>query len=463
MRILSLSHRLMNPSIDNHHIFNAPAVVDYEAIVVDVAELANTIRNAVLVKERYETYASLPVVNGEPIDGVAGIADTLRRRRDEFTRALERGAVVIVMAHPPAPISGVAGYQGLDNYFFLPAPTGLSWDRATIRGGEGTTCAIAEPDHPTADVIDTYRRDLIYRCYFDDRAPGFAGNARVIGRSEGGVPTAVEFAVLNGRVIFLPPPREAGARHLIQRESKALVTAFDDLLKRSDENAPRWLPNIEVPGLHDLDQERALRQAAVERAQAELATASGAVDDLSVLRDVLWRTGDHGLRPAALRCAEVLGFAIDETRDGDPLLLDGDRQLHLVVAGSEEAVDMAPHYRLRARLDAIIERRAEVPRGLIVANGQRLTRPAERQRQIAPALRVAAESVGYAVVTATDLYDAATASLAGLSEETRAAIRTRLLNVDGIVTLDDLLRRHDPPTEPASEPAEEPEPVAADS
>ncbi len=61
MRILSLSHRLADPLIDNHHIFNAPVVADYEAIVVDIEGVAQSIQDAVAAAEQYLTYADLPV------------------------------------------------------------------------------------------------------------------------------------------------------------------------------------------------------------------------------------------------------------------------------------------------------------------------------------------------------------------------------------------------------------------
>ncbi|MDA0353276.1 MAG: hypothetical protein O3A10_13835 [Chloroflexi bacterium] len=460
MRILSLSHRLADPLIDNHHIFNAPAVTDYEAIVVDVGGIAESIQNAVAASEPYLSFADLTVVNGEPIDGVTGIADTLRRRLDEFTRALERGAVVIVLAHPPSAISGVAGYQGLDRYFFLPAPAGMAWDSTLLRGSAGSTAAITAAEHPAVEVIESYRRDLLYRCFFNDRAPGFAGTARVIARSEGGLPIGVEFPVLNGRVIFLPSPRQNGARWLVQKESKALIAAFRELLGHADEDAPRWTAQVEIPEMQARTRERDLRQAAVERATSELAEAEGDLAERASLRDTLWRTGDIGLQPAVIRCAELLGFEAKASDTDAPLLTDGDHEVHYVVAGAEEAVGMEPHYRLRARLDGLIERRQQVARGLVVANGQRLTRPEERQREIAPALKVAAESVGYAVVTTRSMFAAAIACLEGLSEEKKAAIRTRLLNVNGVVTIDDLLpaaqatSETEPPEEPAAVPAD---------
>jgi hypothetical protein len=439
VRILSLGHRLMHPNIDNYNIFNAPALLDFEAIVIDVARVAEAIHNAISAQEAYQTHADVPVANGESIDGVTGIADTLRRRHEELTRALERGAVVIVFTDRPGQITGVAGYQGLDRYFFLPAPVGMSWDSNTLRGGAGSTLSVTDPAHPTVDVMETYRRDLLYRSYFNDRALGFAGNARVIARSEGGAPIAAEFSVLNGRVIFLPTPRESGVRWLVQNESNALIVAFGELLQRSDQNSPPWLLRTALPGLDELEREEGLRIAAASRAEDELAEARANLRQRSILRDILWRTGEHGLSPSVIACAELLGFTFKTTSEGDPVLLDGDDELHLVVAGSEEAVDMAPHYRLRARLDTIIERGAAPAHGLIVANGQRLTRPEERKREIADPLRVAAESVGYAVITTRDLFAAATAALDDLEENTRAAIRTRLKTTDGIVTLADLI------------------------
>ncbi len=439
MQILSLSHRLMNPRIDNYNIFSAPAVLDYEAIVVDVGGVAETVRTAVDASAAYQSYANLPIVNGESVDGVAGIAETLSRRAEEIRLALERGATVIVFMDRGGQIAGVSGNQGLERYFFLPAPGGLAWNSTTIRGGEGRTLSISEPDHPTIDVIESYRRDILYRAYFNDRAPGFAGNARVIARSAGGAPIAAEFKVFGGRVIFLPTPREPGARWLIQNESKAILTAFDELLGRSDDPDPSWIAAMAVPGGDVLAAEQRRREAAAEEAERELTAARTANEQHHLVRDALWRTGQHGLLPAVAACAAHLGFEMKTNAAGEPILVDGERELHLVVAGSEEAVGMAAHYRLRSRLDSIIERGLPAARGLIVANGQRLTRPEERLRQVAPPLATAAESVGYAVVRASELFEAACLVLDGLDDQVRAAIRGRLRSTDGVVGLSDLL------------------------
>ena len=54
----------MHPSIDNHNIFNAPSVFDYEAIVVDIGGIAKTIQNAISSNESYLTHSDRQIING---------------------------------------------------------------------------------------------------------------------------------------------------------------------------------------------------------------------------------------------------------------------------------------------------------------------------------------------------------------------------------------------------------------
>src|SRR5690606_17184004 len=112
--------------------------------------------------------------------------------------------------------------------------------------------------------------------------------------------------------------------------------------------------------------------------------------------------------------------------------------------------DMTPHYRLRRRLDAEIAKRARPARGLVVANGRRQQKPQERSREVADALRVAAEATGYAVVTSRWLFVAAVAALEGaLTEEELTSVRRRLLETNGVVDFADLLAP--PPEDEAAE------------
>ena len=164
---------------------------------------------------------------------------------------------------------------------------------------------------------------------------------------------------------------------------------------------------------------------------------------LTRVRDVLWTEGNHALMPAVVRCLELLGFRASE-RDGRVTLSDAAGRLELEAEGSTEAIGMAPHYRLRARLDRRIEQESRAARGLVVANGERLQPPDRRDAPIADALRVAAEATSYAVLPSSELFAAASAALDGLDDETLAAIRARLVEHDGVVSLGDLLGATEP-------------------
>jgi hypothetical protein len=451
VRVLSLSHRLPGILIDNHTILNAPALFDYDTIVWDIGAVMKTIREAAQGEGEFFTFADRAVVNGANVEGAAGLAMLLQRRRDEVQRALERGATLVVYAFPPTHFSGIAGFQGLDSYWAIPAPDGLAWDAVTLPAGEGVQAAVVDHGHPFVPVLETYRRDLLYRVYFNDRALGFARNARVFLRSAGGAPIGVEFSVLNGRVVFMPPPRIAGEDWFASDEGAAIVRAVEDLLGTSSANAPYWVSDLAVPGLDDRAAALDRARSAVEAAQSALEAAQADHAERAAIRDVVWAPGDASLLAAALACAEALGFERGLTPDGQPVLLDGDTQVHLVAAASTEAVGMSAHYRLRQYLDKVIADRAIAPRGLIIANGQCMSSPDERQREIEDSLRVAAEATRYAVLPARALFAAAVFALEGTSEETLTAIRSRILGTDGIVALGDLV----PSLAPA--PADAPE------
>ena len=434
MRVLSIGHPLPNPAVDNRTIFDAPTLFDYEAIILDLEAVQASIREAALATAPHQTSAGVPVHNGESIGGAVGLAELLNRRRDEMTRALERGAVVAAYLYPPSLLTEVAGMSGLDRYFLLPAPPGMGWDAQTIRGGEGRTGAIVDHAHPFAPVVEATRRRLHYRAYLDDRAPGVPGHARAFVRSAGGAPIGAQLPLLAGQLVLLPAIT-AGSTQEAMPEAQAVVAAMREALARvDDDRRPRWLDDQPVPGLGEREERVEEARAALERAQGAYDDARAAASELSPLREVLWRAGEQALVPAVLRCLELLGFGAREDGSGW-LLTSPEGELLLEVEASEREVGMAPHYRLRARADRLLEERARAARGLVVISGHRLTEPGRRDAQPSEALRVAAESVGYALLAADELFAAACAALAGADAETLAAWRARLAAAGGPVAL----------------------------
>jgi hypothetical protein len=156
-----------------------------------------------------------------------------------------------------------------------------------------------------------------------------------------------------------------------------------------------------------------------------------------VLRDILWIESPRALATGVERCLGLLGFE----RSGVGRMRAAEGELLVEVAGSEVEVGMGPHYALRARLDEVIAAERRAPRGLVVANGQRLTPPEERREPFDESLRIGAEAMRYALHTTPELYAAASAALDGLPPEALANVRLRMLTTDGLLLLDDLIAR----------------------
>jgi hypothetical protein len=434
MRILSIGRPLAHPTIDNHSIFNAPSIADYEAAVIDPGGVLDAVRAAVNGDAEYRTYSDQPLVNGMTTPDSMSIAEVLRHRRDEVARLLERGGVVAVFLYPQAALTEVVGFTGVDRYWFLPAPAGLAWVPPLIQWSEGAVVATTDHGHAFARFLDAAQGRLLYRAVFEESTAGLAGTGHVFARSGGGHPVGVQFSVLGGTVVFLPTPRSSSGDSALALGA-AIEESIRDAFGRADaaEGAPYWLDNEAVPGLAELQQTATSARERAHLAEEQAAAAEDEAARLATVRDVLWREGRYGLVPAAVRCFELLGFRV---WPGDDLILRSDEgSLLLEVEGSSDTVGMAPHYRLRARLDAALAE-GRVERGLILVNGERSTAPQYRKTPYLDALRVAAEASHYALLTAPDLFTAAMLALGVAGDEARASLRRPLFETDGVVTLE---------------------------
>ena len=61
MRVLAIGHALPNPAVDNRSIFDAPTLFDYEAILIDLEAVQQSIREAALATAEHRTSAGVPV------------------------------------------------------------------------------------------------------------------------------------------------------------------------------------------------------------------------------------------------------------------------------------------------------------------------------------------------------------------------------------------------------------------
>ena len=433
MRILSLGIAIPDQQVDNHTWSNALSFFDYDAIVVDPAvAVSEMVEGVVRDGISYTTYNEEAVANGPTTANTVGLTDLLKRRASETERLLGRGGLVVCLAYPDVPHPNVAGFTGCHRYYWLPAPHGADYGHAYLVPAGGTEVRITDYEHPFAEFFERHKNAVQYRAIFAEGASGFSEPARVIARSPGGAAVAVDLAVGGGRVVFLPalPQRLSTADRTTL--AATLVTGIRNLLLLSAEGpAPAWVSEFDLPDLKKAQERVDIAESKLEAIEMELDEARNEYRGLDRYRRLLWQEGKYGLELPVRDALTMLGLTSFAKADEPATFSYEGRYLLLETEGSRLGISLAPHYRLRQRIEAHIAERKEAPLALLVINGYHDIPAPTRARQYDDELAVAAGAMRYCVVESTKLFDAVRAKMAG-QDEAVAAFLKDLLETEGV-------------------------------
>lgn len=429
MRVLSLGFPLPGASIDNFSFFSAPSFFDYDALIIDPRALSQLIEDVVERNLEHATFTGECVINGFSGQAGVGLGELLHTRADETMRFLARGGLIVCLAVPDVVHRGIEGLSDLTRYYWLPDDT-ASYLASVVKRGSGTEFAPMDLDQPFAAMLASTRAKLTYQVHFE-----LADAETVIGQSIGGAAVAIALPASGGQLVLIPPPTRPLDSHGRYQMSEALQNAIRQTLRGSSgSSAPAWLSDYPLPRLSDQHRSLETARERLTAAKDEVSVAYDEVATLEGLRRILWEEG-RGLEGAVRDALAHLGFRSRSSESGSDSILekgmDGatDQTFLLEAVGSEEAIGMDAHYRMRRRLENAIAARLRA-QGLLVVNGYRRRAPAERPEQCTEELRAAARQLGYGVTTTTQLYSALHAALEG-NDATVQAYCQRLLATTG--------------------------------
>jgi hypothetical protein len=429
-RILSLGFPLPGPQVDNYNFLSAPSFFDYDAVVVDPHALSLLVENVLAGTAEAATFADMPVLNAAASPGSASLGAALLRRGDETARLLANGGVVVCFAHPPATHAGITGTGTVDDYYWLPDDLAGACRPPALLAGEGTQAHVVDDQQPLASFVAGQLANIAYRAHFDERrVPG----ARVFARSQGGAAIGIELAAGSGRVVLLPALRDlpsGDARYAMSDALQAGIRRALGVMAAGRE--PSWLSEYPIPGLDARAAALAAARETLDSAQAQFEEAGREHDALARYRRLLWQEGAVGLNEVVVDALRLIGFEVYAQDPNAVELRSGATSVLVEIEASEHPIDLAPHYRLRQRIEKAIEQRGSAPRGLLIVNGCRLAPPTERELQTTDALRLAAETMRYAVAPTAGLFAAVAAQLEGRDDDV-AAYRCRLVSEDGVL------------------------------
>lgn len=431
MRLLAIGYALPNPEIDNYNVLTAPSYFDYDALFLDPASITATVGQLLEGGTEFEAFDGRPVINAGSTAAAVSAADQVRRRLAEAERLLERGGVVVVVGRPNATQPGLVGFEGCDRYSWLPAPAGAAWSNPLLRAAEGKTVRISDELHPLARFLREQRANAFYRAVFDERQPGLR-QARVLATGGAGAPIAVEFAVMGGRVVFVPALSDSVGAFRGEL-AQQLVDALREMLgAERAESAPHWARSLAVPGLEQVEAELDEAETAAREAGERLAAVRDRQAELAGHRRLVTEEGTS-FSAAVVDVLRLLGMAVTSA-PGEPLVAESEAEAALVECeGSRDEVVEWPYVRLQRRLEERLLKGGEQLRGIVAVNGRRFVEPASRTSQFADTLRIACENYGYCLVTGETLFALAQRALGGAEESVLLGIRRRLLGTKGLL------------------------------
>jgi hypothetical protein len=241
----------------------------------------------------------------------------------------------------------------------------------------------------------------------------------------------MEFAVMGGRVIFMPVfTDEVGTLRTELAEGLFDVARQLETQPTAAE-APYWSRSVAVPGLEQVEAELEEASEEAETAEARLAAVRERHDSLAEWRLLLYEDGPM-LRTVVAKALRLLGFQQEE---GEALTVTSEGEKAFVECeGSREAAVEWPYVRLQRRLEGHLLERSEQLKGIVVANGFRLVAPEEREQQYTDALRIACENYRYCLLTGETLFAMAQRALGGANEAALSGMRRRMLAANGLLT-----------------------------
>jgi hypothetical protein len=427
-RILSIGFPLPGPRVDNYNITTAPALFDYDAVVVDPAACGRFIEDVLRGEADAATFAGSRVRAHAEQPGDVALPALIARRRDEAARLLDNGGVVVCFLHPETMHAAVEGAR-IGDYAWLPDSIREALIAAVV-AGEGTQAHVVDYVHPLSAFVAGQAANLTYRAYIDERR---APDARVFARSQGGAAVGAEFVLARGRLVLLPALRalpSGDARYIM---SDALQAGIRHALGAIAEGRePSWLKQHPLPGLAEADANLAAARTALDEAQARVAAAETARNEIARYQRLLWQEGEAGIEDVVIDALKLIGCEVyGASRDELEMTIDRESVLFEIEA-SEHAVGIEAHHRLRQRIERAIERRGSAPRGVLFVNGERLSDPAGREHEVTPQLALAAETMRYCIAPTSSLYAAVAAQMSGDAESVTAYKRA-LRTTDGVL------------------------------
>lgn len=397
--------------------FDSPvSLADFEAVVVDPASLT----------AMWAGQDARRLGPAERRELAGRLAHLVWRRRSEATELLRRGGTILCFLRPigqPVRLVRSSSRRGrvvLHAYSWLPrerALTGL-----VVATGRPPKVVPADETHAGWKLIAALGERAAAEAFIANET--LPAGCHVVAADENGQPLALEVAVGQGRVVFVPPltadPDELGGR----------IAGFFAVPEAAPAETPEpgWLDEALLPGQRELAERLDELEREIERLEAEFIAARDHHRALARLNRLVYARRAEELPEAATDAFERLGFDVETAEAGTLKLWSEEGNALVVLATAEGPIDSDPYWLL---IERIGRRPTPDVHGIVLGNAHCATRPADRPAPFTDLLRRGAQHRHVALLSTLELYAALAALLERDDEGLRARLRKAIVETVG--------------------------------
>ncbi|RKY89770.1 hypothetical protein DRQ11_00220 [candidate division KSB1 bacterium] len=466
LKILCINCFESKDQIQHFSFYESPSFIDYDVLIIDPQSIAEAWTTNINVEKFSDgTIWSFSVNDA----GFGNFLKQLMNRRSEETKLLleKTGGIVLCFLRAiDEPLNlAYSNYEKesrtilhtyswlpVKDFYYMSKPKGIrsndiqntlneyhfSPQYFFLKNRVGKEIGKVTKSHPFSQYFAALKDAIYFEAVIND--PKLIAVSKPIAMNKVGEIIALELPFNQGKFIFLPPFSDSVD---ISKVFGVLIDCVRKALQWTPPlSRPIWLKDYSLPEeeilknkLREIEKEIQVMEQKKEGIQSQ-------IDELELLKGLLYETGKYGLEPAVRKAFRIIGFNVlepeDYERPYDLYIEEGDLLIIGEVEGTEKQVDVEKYRQL---LDYVTEATVEGHncKGILIGNGYNNIEPTKRQEQFTDQTIRGCESQGYCRMTTFELFKTIRFILAnGQKPKLKKLLKETIINCSGEFNLDDL-------------------------
>lgn len=306
----------------------------------------------------------------------------------------------------------------LDCYSWLPSTKiGPYWFPGffTPTHREGREVGWVDNTHPFYQFFQGFKNEIGFEAVIDDQY--LIASSKPIAKNKAQELIALELPFGSGKFIFLPPfhtrvdvEKLAGIMKNCIRESLGWT---------APDQKPPWIDRYELPGLSEIRLGIIKLEEQIQVIEDKKRGKEGDLNQLEMLKGLLYEQGKYGLEPCVREAFRILGFNVLDPEkyeeDYDLYTKEGELAVIGEIEGTAKQVNVDKYRQLLDYVDAK-RLKGEKCKGILIGNGLIKKEPDKRDEQFTPHVIRGCNQQKFCRMTTYELFKAVRAVLSDSSD-----------------------------------------------